>query len=236
MITANVIHRVFCLITQKGIGTGFTIEIDNKQYLITAKHLVEHIAFSKEKKGVIRIFHKNQQKMLHITLVGHCNEENDISVLSTDIQISPTYNMKPSVAQLAYGQDVYFLGFPYLDGKDISNINRNFPMPFVKKAIVSNMSDIRRKKVIFYLDGHNNPGFSGGPVIFKPIGHTEYQVAAVISGYRCQQDSVYQGDEQSKLATKFKYETNTGIIISYGIKCAVDLIKKHPIGFKINNE
>ena len=236
MITANVVHRVFHLITPEGTGTGFTVEVDNKQYLITAKHLVQHISFSKEKKGVIGIFHENQQKMLHITLVGHCDGENDISVLSTDIQISPTYNMKPSVANLAYGQDIYFLGFPYLDGKDISKINRNFPMPFVKKAIVSNMNKVSRNKAIFYLDGHNNPGFSGGPVVFKPIGHIEYQVVAVISGYRCEQSSIYQENEKNKLTTKLKYKTNTGIIISYGVECAVDLIKKHPIGFKINNE
>ena len=217
------------------MGTGFTIEVDNKQYLITAKHLVQNITFNKKKEGVIEIFHDNQRKELNITLVGHCNGENDMSVLSADIQISPTYNMKPSgVAKIVYSQDVYFLGFPYLDGRDISKLNRNFPMPFVKKAIVSN---INRNKNVLFLDGHNNPGFSGGPVVFKSTEQTDYQVAAVISGYRTQQGSVvYQKDKQNESATQLKYETNTGIIISYDIQCAVDLIKKHPIGFKINNE
>jgi hypothetical protein len=35
-------------------------------------------------------------------------------------------------------------------------MNRNFPLPFVKKALLSAMAN-----GYYYLDGHNNPGFSG---------------------------------------------------------------------------
>ena len=30
----------------------------------------------------------------------------------------------------------------------------------------------------FFLDGHNNPGFSGGPVLFKVQEHGELKVAS----------------------------------------------------------
>ena len=231
MITTNVLHRVFVLIVQAEQGTGFTIEVDNKQYIITAKHLAKNI----KKKDSVKIIHQNKEKLIKTVLVGHCDGENDISVLSTNFQISPSYTMKPSDAGLIYGQNVYFLGFPYLDVKDTSKINRGFPVPFVKKAITSNIN-IKEGKAIFYLDGHNNPGFSGGPVIFKPTGKKDYQVAAVISGYRSQLDKIiYQDKKGKKIPTELRYESNTGIIISYGIKCAVNLIKNNPIGFPLNN-
>ncbi len=228
MITTNVLHRVFLLIFQTNMGTMFTIEVDEKQYLITAKHLVQKI----KKEDSLKTFHQNKIKKVKVFLVGHCGGENDISVLSTNIQLSPNYPMKPSAGNLVYGQDVYFLGFPYLDGKKLSKMNRGFPFPFVKKAIISNMSDIGKISV-FYLDGHNNPGFSGGPVIFKPVGKTDYQVAGVISGYKFRNDPVIHRINGVESNTNLIYQSNTGIIMSYNIKCAVDLIKKNPIGYKV---
>lgn len=228
MITTNVIQRVFSLLFQDTQGTCFTIEIDGKQYLITAKHLIENI----QEKDTIKIFHQNQWKTINTFLAGHCNKNIDISVLSTDIQLSPTYKMDPTAAHLQYGQDVYFLGFPYFDGKELSKMNRGFPFPFVKKAIISNMGDIGiDKSSIFYLDGHNNEGFSGGPVVFKKIGGRDYQVGAVISGYRFKTDPILYKEKEE---TGLEYKSNTGVIISYAIKCATDIIKTNPIGLQVN--
>jgi hypothetical protein len=69
------------------------------------------------------------------------------------------------------------------------------------------------------LDGHNNPGFSGGPVLFKEQEHGKLKVAAVVSGYRFANEPVYHGEQ--KLPVTYRY--NTGIVISYGIKHAVRL-------------
>ena len=230
MITSNVIHRVFLLFLQTGEhGTMFTIDFDNKQYIITAKHLVKNI----KKEDTVFIFYKNKKVKLKVNLLGHCGGEKDISVLATNTQLSPPYPMKPSEAKLAYGQDVYFLGFPYLDGKEASKINGGFPLPFVKKAIISNAHSVGNS-MIFYLDGHNNPGFSGGPVVFKTPGNRDFKVAGVISGYRVREDSIYRKNGiKDKKSDTLVYKANTGIILSYGIKCAVDLIEKNPIGYKI---
>jgi hypothetical protein len=76
------------------------------------------------------------------------------------------------------------------------------------------------------LDGHNNPGFSGGPVLFKEQEHGELKVAAVVSGYRFENEPIYHGEQE--LPVTYRY--NTGIIISYGIKHAVALATTNPIG------
>ena len=227
MITSNVIQRVFLLIFQSSMGTMFTIDIDNRQYIITAKHLVKNI----KKEDTLFTAHNEKIKTLKVRLVGHCEGEKDISVLSPSIQLSPPLPLPATMGNIYYGQDVYFLGFPELDRSSFFKINRGFPLPFVKRAIVSNM---RSNRAILFLDGHNNPGFSGGPVVFKTPGNQDLKVAGVISGYRVREDSIYRKNGiKDKKSDALVYKTNIGIILSYGINCAVDLIKKNPIGYKI---
>ena len=163
-------------------------------------------------------------------MVGHCNGEIDISVLATNIRLSPDFPLPPTMAGIIYGQDVFFLGFPYGLKGEIGQMNRDFPLPFVKKAIFSCLQNTPTGAQLLFLDGHNNPGFSGGPVIFKESNSNEFKVAGLISGYRYNEEPIYQGEE--KLPLVYKY--NTGIIISYGIKHAVDLIESNPIGFELD--
>ncbi len=222
MITTNAIQRTFHIRVGDSTGTCFTVDVDNKQYIITAKHVVCDL----EGTTAIKVFHENQWKNIDVTVVGHCDGEIDVSVLSANIQVSPTYPLEPTSAGMVYGQDVYFLGFPYGMVGEAGPMNRDFPLPFVKKAIVSCM-DFQGGIQTHFLDGHNNPGFSGGPVIFKENNRNDYKVASVISGYRQAVEPVYQNGSPVPLELR----ANTGIIISYGIKHAVDLIKGNPIGF-----
>lgn len=225
MITTNIVHRVFNILFPNGGGHGtcFTIEVDQRQYLITAKHLAKHV----REKVNVSIFHKEKRASLELALIGHCDGDVDISVLAANIQLSPTYPAEPSIVGSAYGQDMYFLGFPYLENDhDISTINRGFPMPFVKKAILSYMPT----RGVFYLDGHNNPGFSGGPVVFKIHDKGDYKIAVVISGYRYAVNPVQQAGGIPSFA---HVRENTGIIVCYDIKQAVSMIQSRPLGFPI---
>ncbi|MBI5455199.1 MAG: trypsin-like peptidase domain-containing protein [Deltaproteobacteria bacterium] len=223
MITTNAFQRVFCISIGDSIGTCFTIEVGGKQYIITAKHVAEKIGEE------VRIFHDNQWKTINMDLIGHCEDEIDISVLTSKIQLSPVYDLQPTMAGLVWGQDVYFLGFPYGMSGEMGEFNRAFPLPFVKKAIVSCVN-FKKGSIVCYLDGHNNPGFSGGPVVFKEPNKNNYKVASVISGFRYEMEPIYD-KENNAMSLGYKY--NTGIIVSYGIKHAIDLIIKNPIGYKI---
>ncbi len=125
---------------------------------------------------------------------------------------------------LIYGQEVYFLGFPYgIVGKHIFAPS-GYPLPLVKRATVSLFDG-----TMYLLDGHNNPGFSGGPVVWKAPGTERFKVAAVISGYRYVDEPVYDVAGTAP----FKYRYNTGIIVSHGVEAALDLIAARPIGYPI---
>jgi hypothetical protein len=77
------------------------------------------------------------------------------------------------------------------------------------------------------LDGHNNPGFSGGPVVYSQPGQlAAVRVAGVISGYKFVWDRVYIENQETESAVKY----NTGIVIAYSIDYAVDLIRNRAIG------
>jgi hypothetical protein len=75
----------------------------------------------------------------------------------------------------------------------------------------------------------NNPGFSGGPVVWTKRGELSYNVAAVISGYRHADEPVYAGDEPTTLA----YCHNTGIVIAYYLEHAIYIIQNNPIGLEL---
>ena len=112
-------------------------------------------------------------------------------------------------------------------------MNMNFPLPLVKKGIVS-MFDGN----IILLDGHNNPGFSGGPVVFHPNSHSnDLSVAGVIAGYRFDREPVYKNQEQEQKGKPLGYyKANTGIIVTYEIRHALELIRQNPIGLMVKKK
>jgi hypothetical protein len=222
MITSNVIHRVYHIKYKNGTGTAFQIDIDGKQYFVTAKHVIEGIA----DQGYIELRFKQNWSSTQINLIGH-HVKSDVSVFSINQTIACT-PMDAKSTKVFYGQDVYFLGFPYQlqFGESNTVINNGFPAPLVKKAIISGfMPDY------YLLDGMNNHGFSGGPVVYKPPGQSDFEVAAVISGYLPYTDSV----KSPVGPTGLTYDTNTGLIIAYRIEDAIDLIRANPNGAVIKS-
>lgn len=221
MITSNVTERVLHLKYGNGTGTCFCIDYENKQYIVTAKHVISSLIDN----DVVEIYFNNEWSKFSVKLIGHHNIA-DISVFKID-KILSKLKLEPTSEGIIYGQDTYFLGFPYKIQDDKSSINnRNFPLPLVKKAILSGMISDETGKYLL-LDGINNPGFSGGPVIFnRPNEIGNFKVAGIISGYRFSNEPVYNNGEETVLSVK----VNTGIIIAYNISYAIDLIKLNPIG------
>lgn len=227
MITANVIHRVFHIRVGTVSGTAFTIEHDERQYLVTAAHVVSSLNGPYE----VELLHENRWKKMRLELTGIASNA-DIAVLAPPFQLSPALTMPIGAGGAVYGQDVYFLGFPYGISPDSGSINRAFPFPLVKKGCLSAFTKENGANVVL-LDGHNNPGFSGGPVVFAQQGQpstSRFKVMSVISGYRFAEEPAYQGGA----ATPITVRANTGIIISYDIKHGVEEITKNPNGVQIN--
>jgi hypothetical protein len=222
MVPSNVIQRVFFLRSGDYTATGFALDVEKKQYLVTAKHFAENVSALNH----LQIFHDRTWKTFEVQLVGHAAGEIDISVLApSELLAHPNLLLIPT-NEVYYSQDVYFVGFPYGWWGEAGKINFDFPLPFVKKAVVSCIEFGPNGEVRNFLDGHNNPGFSGSPVVFQSFTDREsFHVTSVISGYRYVDEPVYL---EGKSGGSYQY--NTGIIVSYGIKHAIDLAVANPIG------
>jgi len=225
MITSNIIHRVLYIRHDSSSATAFLLDVDERQYIVTARHAVETITDT----GIIEIFSKGIWEPNPVRLVGHAASDRDISVLALQRQLVPKdLTLDATSKGVIYGQDAFFLGFPYgILGKFMFG-EHGHPLPLVKKATVS----LFKTSEVFLLDGHNNPGFSGGPVVFKDHGTNEFKVFAVISGYQSVEESVLAGGQQVYAVDKHALvvPSNTGIIVAWAIDFAVDLAKSNPIG------
>lgn len=222
-VTANILRRTFRIRYNGNTGTCFTIDFQGRRYLVTARHIVDSI----RNDTFVNISHKREWLSLRVQLVGHGAGNIDVTVLAPRQLFGQSYPLKTTTAGLVLAEDIYFLGFPYgLSINVETTLNDGFPLPLVKKAVVSAFESGDGP---FLLDGHNNPGFSGGPVTRR--GTTEEQtVIGVVSGYQYDRHKVRDehGDE-----TMYTYDTNTGIIVAHDIGHALAIIEKNPIGIPV---
>ena len=224
MIPADIIYRVLHIKYGQSIGTGFTVEVQGRQYLVTAKHIVAAAtgAFTLE------FLHERAWKSLSVELVGH-SQNSDISVLASSQELpGREYKTDLTSASMIYGQDVFFLGYPLGLYGDHPPVLQGYPVPYVKKATLSMFGSIAEPTII--LDGINNAGFSGGPVAFQMMGTNEWKIAGAISGYLQLQQPVFDGSHP----TAFHHQENTGLIQVAPISHAVELINSNPIGLELS--
>jgi len=185
---SNVWERVL-LVRVGGIGpsaetgTAFTVDVDGRQYLLTAKHVVAKLATN----DFIEYARAGKWVRLPVQ-VFKCDDPTDIAVLVAPYQLTTAFEFPVDTSKIAYGQDVYFLGFPYGITLNGTNVNGTLPLPFIKRATYSNRSAKCRPKhsVLILLDGYSNAGFSGGPIVYKdPSSQSrDYRLLGVASGFQ----------------------------------------------------
>jgi hypothetical protein len=254
-ITANVFRRVLMIrgMGSTSFGTGFTLEADGRQYLVTAKHVVAGL----KTEGSIEIRQGEAWLPLPVKVL-RCDDPVDIAVLVPPKQLTVVFPLEPTMKGMRYGQDVYFVGFPYGLFTNGEGINGGFPLAFIKKAIMSASTNDRGVLAIF-LDGQNNPGFSGGPIVYRDLDKSDftYKVMGVVSGFRfdrnpvlkpieikpeqIQTEDMARGRIIQKSGHIYRLEEtdelvdfNTGIVAGYGIDHALALISKNPVGPKVD--
>lgn len=182
---------------------------NNKGYLITAKHVLGDV---KNKQLIdFSIIHTKTVYNLKGSVLLHSNQAIDIALISFDdsakgIPLEPEHP--------TFGDQGFFLGFP-LGLKTFSDrdtgFGRGFPIPLIKKCTFSGVIS-EDGVTTYFLDGHNNPGFSGGPVLFKnrnKLGDTDFHLLGVISAYINQRNQVVTP------SGTVDYAENSGIIIVY---------------------
>jgi len=223
MLTFNVYDRVFEVRWNGTTGTAFTVDIDQRQYLVSAKHVFEGIKSSNH----IEVFLQSRWQKIQVKVIGISPKDTDVVVLATEMPIIPNHPLRLSKGEVILSQDVFFVGYPYGLHSTAMATDGELHLPLVKKACLSGYLETPGGS-IWILDGFNNPGFSGGPVI-SAIKPTQEVVVGIVSAYRFSEESVHVGGEPIEAIVK----ANTGIIYAYSAAIAIDLIAEKPNGTQI---
>ncbi len=248
---ANILTKVYAIEVRNQRATAFTVDVDDRQYLVTAAHLfrTDSINWNGDTISVhaevdsIGLYTDSAWLRLPVKHVHSPCDSVDVAVLALPIQLSPSLRLEPTADDLVFGQDVFFLGFPLtamLRTPDAGLINRGFPFPFIKKAILSAQRIDENGVKIFYLDGHNNRGFSGGPAVFWNPKAEGFNVFGVVAAYISEHDRIFRVVPQADSTYRLEpipgavYQTNTGIVLVTDISVAVDMIRANPIGAKLS--
>ena len=206
ILTTNVLQRILCIRNRDSVGTAFTIDHAARQYIITARHVVDGIASA----CAVSVRHERRWVELPVTVVGMGDADADIAVLAHTKPVTPSYSLSAD-GTFCIGQAVAFSGFPFGWNAGAENMNHGFPIPFVKAGIVSAMVPGPPERI--YIDAHGNPGFSGAPLIVRPRDRGTFSVAGVVA------------DSPSDPITG----EHAGFVGAVRIKCALDLIDANPV-------
>jgi trypsin-like peptidase len=104
----------------------------------------------------------------------------DVAVFRLKTPITPQLPLEATADGMVFGQDAYFLGFPLGLTFDIG-AGETFPL--VKRATISGTNRSVDGRPVLLLDGWNNPGFSGGPVVFQRRVGEPFRVGGVVTAY-----------------------------------------------------
>ena len=230
--------RVYCAIFGKQHGAFFTIEVNKKQYCITAKHLAKQLDYSSDGRAEISVPRSISLFSIPVKLVGHGEADVDISVLTAEyVMGKPEPLMEPIAPE--YGEDAFFFGFPYIqEARTGVAMGIDASIPFVKKGIISYISRNGR----FCISEQVTKGFSGGPVIMigsygtKESHDVFYHVIGVTTAYRPTDIPVVGDNEESDNESSLIAKANSGIMVAHDIKFALDIIESNPIGFSIKTK
>ncbi len=233
-VPATVLQRVFEIRVANSVGSGFVLDYPGgTQFLVTAKHMVGRGPDVPK----IEILHDDGWKALAIERILRCNNNCDIAVIVLKVplrtQIAVPQPELDRTGQGYYvGEEVFFVGFPL--GLSMGGVyhghslNGDFPIPLVKRATVSG---IYPENGFDLLDGFNNHGFSGGPVIVVPDNPASHavQIIGVVSGFIPQElePRRIEGTPSNAGAAPPPWQVNSGILIAWRIAKSADLIDSY---------
>lgn len=260
MVTSNVFQRVLNVRVNAGTdheatATAFTVDVDGREYLITARHVVKGL----RDEDKIDVYMDDNWSSLRVKII-RCDDPIDIAVLVPPHQLTVNFDLPFDTTHFFFGQDAYFLGFPYGIKPQGLGANGPYPLAIIKRGTISAIVTLDRSKkaVQILLDGYNNPGFSGAPIVYRDLnqGPVVMNLAGVVSGFLPEVVPVMKeqdirspegaGDapkaqpwriQRRADGSYFEYvdngtyvTLNTGIVQGFLIEPAIDLIRQHPVG------
>jgi S1-C subfamily serine protease len=218
---AEHLHRVFQVKSGTNIGTASAIDIDGRQYLVGALHVVESAIGT----ATLEIYQGNVWKPFPFDLVG-INFEADVAVYALKERIVPPdlpidIDSRGCIA----GQEVFFLGYPL--GIRGHPVGPGFPLPVIKRGVLALFDPGPLRSI--YISASANPGFSGGPVYFPHRDTGRATLVGIIVEALGYEVPVKNADGEN-IGTVL---TDSNLVRCNYIDHALDLIRAKPIGFKL---
>lgn len=224
MVTFNVYDRVF-FVRGQDYGTAFALNVDGRQYVVSARHV---IGDGVQPQSLAVLLNKRLID-LPVTFVGEGKGEIDISVLTPGYSIISDVPFETSLG-LFVGQDVFYVGFPLKMWANGGALMQGRPFPFVKKGTLSTGWDPDSSVKSVHVDTLCTKGFSGGPLVFVEQATGILKIAGVVAKYRTDYEPVLDGNGND---SGNKVESNTGLMLAYGINHAIEIIRANPIGLQV---
>jgi hypothetical protein len=227
IITENALSRTL-KIRSADTGTCFVLDVDGKQYIVTAHHIVQGVHTG----DAIELWRDQTWEAHPVKVVGFGDPGVDIAVLAVNTTMSEAPNLIPDIAP-SLGQDMFFLGFPDAHHVELPKEWRAPAMPLVMRATLSGVHG-QGGIGLLLLGGYNHPGFSGGPLVFRPAAGGDLRVAGVVTGARVVNAPVFAVDNpanpSSELQTNFVARPIAGLMEAYSVHHVTELILRNPIG------
>lgn len=173
-------------------GTCFYLPHEGRHYLVTAKHL-----FRPDLNQEVSLWLNQSWRPIQSRIHLHPHDDVDIAAIEMpgvqlpENAVLRTFpNITFSSAEITMSEDAVFLGFPYGIKID-AQLPGPLPLPLIKRGCVSCIQvNAQQIQIGFYLDGHNNIGFSGGPVACAK-GNDEWRIFGVVSGYEAENQTLF---------------------------------------------
>lgn len=209
------------------IGTAFCIDYGGERYLVTARHILAGLPVQ---RATILLWEKGEWKEIPTKRTLFVSPSNvDIAVLETYVfarnssAIAATDNSKPSI-----GQKVWYLGYPSQtetrsnSTKSDTLYSKTWTVPAIKSGTISSIDVSTPDAPILHIDGPNDPGFFGGPILcWEPNNHA-FRILGVIQGYENVSDSPrIKSREANRNAS-----VSNGFLIGYTVDYAMNAIKR----------
>jgi len=208
-------------------GSSFLIKYKNKDYAITAKHVIQNIpnpifVFNNKSGDKIRRTTHNLNETFGYEWAHHSDKDVDLSITPFPVTQEDdllAINVFQSFNDINDGDEVFFMGFPF----GLSQSERITPL--IRQGCVSLKFEIQKiwhrvryAPKTFLIDGHVSAGNSGSPVFRKPTsGDNIARLYGVITSHITSDVLDIRGRSIGK--------GNSGLGIASSIDHVIDLIE-----------
>lgn len=226
IVTSEFLQRTLKFKCGRSTGTCFFVKIDSKFYFVTAEHLL----FEYPQSPIEICGDEGFKPAVVLNVVNgsdvsgrKCTEDiaPDVSLVETTGISGAELSVPIHPSSISIGDDAYFLGFPLgLGSVDLPG-SSGWQSPFVKRGCISAFVE---NNEIFYVDGSNNTGFSGGPVLVRDEKTAKGVCVGVISGYVKEHHKVHSTNNWYE-TTDYLAQANSGICIATSMNFVRQLAK-----------